>query len=195
MVSMDQKNEPHGTYDQLSSSLQKLVEIQTLLPFCSLTTAERRELSGHLFLDGPGLVMAVAWALRLTGLEQQQRLAFAWLVIRDALRIMAQQAHDTYLTLQAGAIKQAMAEVRPARRRPAEEEFLLVPAYFIVHAYYEGLTRKRAQKRAGRQAAGGTVAPQKTRTPAQQRSARKQRESHRARLHAQFQSILDQLDR
>lgn len=192
---MRHSDPPYGTPDQLTASLRRLCEFQAGLSFCTLEMTERRELNGRLFVDGPGLVMAVAWALGNAALQEQQGLAFAWLVLRDYLRLLAQMAGDTYLKIQAEAIKQAVAEVRPEKVHPPEQQLLLVPAYFIVHNYYQGLVRKR-EDRTRRRAAAGTPAPapDKGRAAARKRSARTERAAHRARLDALFGRVLDQVD-
>lgn len=162
----------------LYSWVFKLSPLHGLLLDWQLDDKQHPTLSGLMLPIGPGLVTATAEAIADRpglfpdapgpDLGAAQQIAYAWLMLRDRLRTMAQLAADAYLATQAqltgrvhSFVRTAMDPSQPAPIRKADvprRNIVLVEAFLIVHGYYEGLNKKaRNNARAAQAAAPATV--------------------------------------
>ena len=127
MIAIDQPPAPPLTAEQVRAQHDALGALLCLLPELGLTAAQRADLGGCLFLEGPELVLSVACALEaapdlppeeapLSGeLRPRLRRSLALRSLERLLLTAARRAGDLALCDEADAVREASAVVRRAR--------------------------------------------------------------------------------
>src|SRR5579883_666003 len=167
---MTDPNPTPFTEEQLKALFHQLSPVHGAMLGYELDTLERKRFGGLMLPHMVGLVGTVARCLSwrpdlfpdapATGaeLEQAQKTASAWLVLRDRFRALAQLAGDAYLATQGslngvvlGFVNQAMRQQQPA---PLTDEqrmmrnLVLAPAFMTLAAYYRVQRRQRVKNQA-----------------------------------------------
>src|SRR5579883_3031193 len=178
---MTDPNPTPFTEQQLLDIFRQLGPVHGSMLGYELDTLERKRFGGLMLPHMVGLVGTVARCLTwrpdlfpdapATGaeLEQAQKTAFAWMLLRDRFRAMAQLAGDAFLAAQGslngvvlGFVNQAMRQQQPAPLTDQQRmmrNLVLAPAFMVLAAYYRVQQRQRVKNQAAKVAKAAPPAP------------------------------------
>jgi hypothetical protein len=169
--------ELNETRDQVDAAFHALGRATAKLHFNPLYKGEGQTLGGLLFVDGPIFVINVANALienergdhgdnlfpdiTVSGAElrAEQKLADAWLTMRNRLARLHKLADQTYVKLQGEALQKANAVVKqiemtaalpmppPRRHYHQDRRLAMLPALLVLLAYRQELQDRKATKK------------------------------------------------